>query len=123
MKTLGILAAIAAMNYGLYSWNHNSGPSAPATVATIKQGKVVVYFGAPWCGGCRTVKPQVEELAKDLSGKVRFLMINVDDEQALSQSYGIRSIPAMLVLEDGKEKAQIQPGSKEFMRDAVLENY
>jgi thiol-disulfide isomerase/thioredoxin len=123
MKTLGIIAIIAAMNYGLYTWHQNSGPNAPATVATMKQGKVVVYFGAPWCGGCRVAKPQVEELAKDLAGKVRFLMINVDDEPALGQEYGIRTIPALGVLEDGKEKARLHAGSKESMREEILASF
>jgi thioredoxin 1 len=123
MKTLGIIAIVAAMNYGLYAWNQSSGPNAPATIATMKQGKVVVYFGATWCGPCRQAKPLVKELATDMAGKVRFLMIDVDEEPALSQEYGIRSIPAMVVLEDGKQKAQLHAGSKESMRQEILASF
>ena len=123
MKTLGIIALVIGANYGLYQLNKSTGPTAPATVATMNQGKVVVYFGAPWCGPCRQTKPVVQELSADLSGKVRFLMINVDEEPELSQKYDIHSIPALVVLNDGKETARLRAGSKESMRQEILDAY
>jgi thioredoxin 1 len=121
MKTLAIIAAVAAMNYGLYTWNKTGGAVRPATIATMNEGKVVVYFGATWCGPCRQTKPRVQELAQELSGKVSFLFIDVDEQSALSQKYEIRSIPALVVLDNGKDKAHLHGGPKEVMKQEILE--
>ena len=59
---------------------------------------ILVDFWASWCGPCRMLSPIVEELSKTHKvGKV-----NVDEEMALAQRYGITSIPSLLVFKDGK---------------------
>ncbi len=121
MKALAIIAAVAAMNYGLYVWSKTGGSVRPATIATMNQGKVVVYFGATWCGPCRQTKPLVQELAQELSGKVSFLFIDVDEQPALSQKYEIRSIPALVVLDHGQDKAHLQGGPKDVMKQEILD--
>lgn len=60
-------------------------------------------FWAPWCGPCRSMNPVVEELEKELAGKVEFEKINVDENQAKASEYGVMSIPTFIVLKDGKE--------------------
>ena len=67
----------------------------------IKDGYSVVDFWAEWCGPCRMVAPVIEELAGELS-KINFLKVNVDDNQSLSDKFGITSIPAVLLYKDGK---------------------
>lgn len=58
----------------------------------------IVDFYADWCGPCRQMGPVLEEIAKEYAGKIVVYKVNVDDAQALSRSYGIRSIPAFLLI-------------------------
>lgn len=63
---------------------------------------VLVDFYAVWCAPCRMQAPVLDELARDLSGKVSFCKVNVDEAESLAINYGISSIPALLVFKDGK---------------------
>lgn len=60
-------------------------------------------FWAVWCFPCRTMNPIIEELEKELSGKVEIVKINVDENQAEAAKYGVMSIPTYVVMKDGKE--------------------
>jgi thioredoxin 1 len=61
----------------------------------------LVDFWAPWCGPCKAIAPVLEELAKELAGKVSIAKVNVDDNDALSAEYGVRAIPTMLLFKNG----------------------
>ena len=63
---------------------------------------VVIDCWAPWCGPCRMIGPIIEELAKDMQGKIVFGKLNVDENPQTSMKYGIMSIPTMLVFKNGK---------------------
>lgn len=56
---------------------------------------------APWCAPCIMVGPIIEELAKELQGKIVFGKLNVDENRVTSAKYGIMSIPSLLVFKNG----------------------
>jgi len=63
---------------------------------------VLVDFWAEWCGPCRMVSPVVEQLANEYDGKLRFLKLNVDENQDIAAKYEIFSIPTLLVFKGDK---------------------
>jgi thioredoxin 2 len=64
---------------------------------------VLVDMWAPWCGPCRMIAPVIDQLASEMAGRVRFAKLNVDENPLTSQRFNIQSIPALLVLNGGKE--------------------
>jgi thioredoxin 1 len=70
-------------------------------------GITLVDFWAPWCGPCQMLGPVIEELKNELGDKVNVQKVNVDEEQALAEKYGISSIPAVLIFKDGELKETI----------------
>ena len=68
---------------------------------------VLVDFWAEWCGPCRAIGPVVDEIANDYNGKVSVGKLNVDNENQLAMEYGVRSIPALLIFNNGTVVNQI----------------
>ncbi len=68
---------------------------------------VLVDFWATWCGPCRALAPIVDELASAYNGKVKVGKMDVDQNAATPQRYGIRGIPTLLVFKGGQVREQI----------------
>ena len=63
--------------------------------------KVLVDFYADWCGPCRMMSPVIDDIAKELEGKVKVGKVNVDNNQELAIKYDVMSIPTNMVFEKG----------------------
>lgn len=68
---------------------------------------VLIDFWAAWCGPCKMIAPIVEELAAEYDGKVKIGKLDVDDNQQTAIKYGVRSIPTVLLLQNGEVKDTI----------------
>jgi thioredoxin len=70
-------------------------------------GLLMVDFWAEWCGPCKAIAPVLEELARDAGGRLTLAKVNVDENHGLAARYGIRSIPTVLFVKDGKVVDQV----------------
>ena len=64
---------------------------------------VVVDFWAPWCGPCKSIAPVLEEVAKELDGKVAIYKVNVDENPKSPAQYNVRAIPNLVIFKGGAE--------------------
>ncbi|MDR0844904.1 MAG: thioredoxin [Tannerella sp.] len=69
----------------------------------LSEGKpIVIDFWAEWCGPCRMVGPIIDELASEYEGRVIVGKLNVDESSDVVAQFGIRNIPTVLFIKDGK---------------------
>jgi len=67
---------------------------------TNKNPLVLVDFWAGWCGPCRALAPIIEELAKDLAGKVLVAKLDVDENPQIAEKFQVYSIPTVVIIKD-----------------------
>ena len=63
---------------------------------------VLIDFWAEWCGPCKMLGPIIEQLSVEMKDKIKIVKMNIDDNPEAPSSFGIRSIPTMMIFKDGK---------------------
>jgi thioredoxin 1 len=84
---------------------------------------VVLDFWAEWCPPCRALAPTFEELAKQYEGRVRFLKLNVDENQQVPQRFGIKGIPTLVFFDGGREVERVVGASTKGALERVVDKY
>ncbi len=72
----------------------------------ISNGIVLVDFWAEWCGPCRMQTPILQEVAAEVGNIAQIAKLDVDSNQSIAMTYGIRNIPTLLLFKDGKKVKQ-----------------
>ena len=68
---------------------------------------VLVDFWAEWCAPCRMLSPTVEAVAEKYASTARVVKLNVDDNPSVSQRYGIKGIPTLILFKGGREEERV----------------
>jgi len=84
---------------------------------------IVIDCWAPWCGPCRMVSPVIEELAKEMQGKIVFGKLNVDENPTTSAKHQIMSVPTLLVFKNGNLVDRLIGALPKDMLKQKLETY
>jgi thioredoxin 1 len=72
----------------------------------INTGVVLVDFWATWCKPCRLQGPVIEEVSKEMTGKVTVGKLDIDESPSIANRYNVESIPTMIIFKDGKVVGQ-----------------
>ncbi|MFD5421225.1 thioredoxin [Streptomyces sp. NPDC127069] len=87
-------------------WIVDAGEDDFAEVAEDATVPVVVDLWATWCGPCRMVSPALEQVARDLAGRIKLVKVDVDKNPQLSRRFEVQAVPTLLVLNKGETIAR-----------------
>ena len=89
-----------------------------------KEGLVMIDFWAPWCAPCRMVAPVLEELSNEMGDKLKILKMNVDENPDTAQSFGITSIPTLILFKNGEAvERTVGAAAKEHYANLVSKHF
>lgn len=89
----------------------------------IASGITVVDFYANWCGPCKMLSPVMEEISGEMEGKIKFLKMDVDQNEEAAAKYRIVSIPALLIFKDGEKQEMLVGFQPKDALKAQFEKY
>ena len=112
-----VLVALVIATAALFAMVSGCKPDADADAGRIIEGTtanfksavlqselpVLVDFGADWCAPCRGIHPNLVAIAAEYSGRCKVVSVDVDKAGALAQKYGVRAIPTLVVIVDGRK--------------------
>jgi thioredoxin 1 len=84
---------------------------------------VLVDFWAAWCGPCRMLAPTVEAIAEQYAERAAVVKLNVDDNPSIAEAYGIRSIPTLILISEGKEVERVIGATSKESISRLIEKY
>src|SRR5215210_6001459 len=84
---------------------------------------VLVDFWAAWCAPCRMLAPTVDAVAEKYAGSARVVKLNVDDNPTVSQKYGIKGIPTLILFKSGKEEERIVGATSKEAISRMIEKH
>ena len=102
-----VLALIWLFFFSLYFTVLDVAESTWDDLVLGSESPVLVEFWAQWCGPCRLMHPVIEGVAKAYTGRLRCLKLNTDKNRDIATSYGIRSIPTILIFKNGERKETV----------------
>ena len=82
---------------------------------------VLVDFWAEWCGPCRMMTPVVESVAQKFGATAKLVKLNVDENPSVTQRFGIKGIPTMIVFKGGKEAERLVGATNEGAIVRIIE--
>jgi thioredoxin 2 len=87
-------------------WIVDAGDDSYDEVVDRSPLPVLVDLWAPWCGPCRMVSPALENLARELAGRLKLVKVDVDESPRVQRRHQVQGIPTLLVIRDGEVVAR-----------------
>jgi thioredoxin 1 len=84
---------------------------------------VLVDFWAAWCAPCRMLAPTVEAVAEKYAANARVVKLNVDDNPSVSQRFGIKGIPTLILFKNGREEERVVGATSEQAISRMLDKH
>jgi thioredoxin 2 len=91
-------------------WIAEAGDDNFTEIAEDASVPVLIDLWAPWCGPCRTISPALENLVRNLAGRVKLVKVNVDEATNISRRFAVQGIPTLVILK-GKREIGRQTGA------------